>query len=339
MRPELVCASRAAAPADSTMRELSAALDEELSALPARHREPLLLCYLEGMTRDQAARRLSLSLRTLDRRLVRGRELLRSRLAKQGLTLSAAILAAGLAEGGTSVAIPALLVAGTVKSAAAFARKSTNAAAGPIAELASGLLKNMAKAKLRALAVVLLGASVVTAGGGLLGRKVYAAREQPELHASAPAKPPLAPEPAPEETRHLVHTDRFGDPLPAGVVASMGSRRMRAAYAVHSLAYSPDGRSLAAGTEKGIWVWDTITGRVLRRFHVPETWKVDIRFVTDANLACAAGHSTAQYWLLDIRNGNELLHTELPSAATEFAIAPDGKRVAVCARGQHRSPG
>src|SRR5262245_45967523 len=45
--------------------ELTAALDEELAALPETFRSPLLLCYLQAQTRDQAARELGWSLRTL----------------------------------------------------------------------------------------------------------------------------------------------------------------------------------------------------------------------------------------------------------------------------------
>ena len=59
-------------------RELAAVLDEELHCLPGECRSALLLCYLEGLTRDQAARQLGWSLRTLDRRLESGRELLRT---------------------------------------------------------------------------------------------------------------------------------------------------------------------------------------------------------------------------------------------------------------------
>src|SRR5262245_47952579 len=55
--------------APEAAHELSAALDEEVRRLPARHREPLVLIYLEGLTRDEAAARMGWSLRTLDRRL------------------------------------------------------------------------------------------------------------------------------------------------------------------------------------------------------------------------------------------------------------------------------
>src|SRR5262249_35720421 len=54
---------------EMTMREGRAVLYEELAALPEELRSPLVLCYLEGATQEQAARRLGWSHRTLRRRL------------------------------------------------------------------------------------------------------------------------------------------------------------------------------------------------------------------------------------------------------------------------------
>jgi RNA polymerase sigma factor (sigma-70 family) len=83
-----------------TVREAQATLDEELARLPERPRAALVLCYLEGATQDEAARQLGWSSATLRRRLEQGRHLLRVRLARRGLTLSAALLGALLgAEG------------------------------------------------------------------------------------------------------------------------------------------------------------------------------------------------------------------------------------------------
>ena len=65
---------------------LSSDLDDELDRLPERYRGPVVLCFLDGLTRDEAARRLGYSLNTLKRRLEAGRELLRERLARRGLT-------------------------------------------------------------------------------------------------------------------------------------------------------------------------------------------------------------------------------------------------------------
>src|SRR5262249_12101295 len=57
-----------------TARELFRVLDEELQKLPDRYRTPLVLCYLEGQTRDQAAHQLGWSVRTLHRRLEEGKK-------------------------------------------------------------------------------------------------------------------------------------------------------------------------------------------------------------------------------------------------------------------------
>src|SRR5262245_2233483 len=72
---------------DVTAREFLAVLDEEMQRLAERHRTPLVLCYLEGRTCDQAARQLGWSVRTLKRRLEQARTCLRERLGRRGLTL------------------------------------------------------------------------------------------------------------------------------------------------------------------------------------------------------------------------------------------------------------
>src|SRR5262245_45078579 len=82
--------------AEVSGRELLAVVDAELQQLPDPVRAPLVLCYLEGKTRDAAARVLGWSLATLKRRLGEGRTLLRERLTRRGLGLPAALLLAGL---------------------------------------------------------------------------------------------------------------------------------------------------------------------------------------------------------------------------------------------------
>ncbi|MBX9585521.1 MAG: sigma-70 region 4 domain-containing protein, partial [Gemmataceae bacterium] len=70
-----------------TARELLAVGDEEVSRLPPRYRGPLVLCYLEGLTRDEAARSCGWSPSTFARRLRRGRERLKARLPRRGVGL------------------------------------------------------------------------------------------------------------------------------------------------------------------------------------------------------------------------------------------------------------
>jgi RNA polymerase sigma factor (sigma-70 family) len=120
-RREAVAAERRAG-RDPTWSELLLLLDEELARLPDQYREPLLLCYLQGCTQDEAAARLGWSLSTLRRRLDHGRDLLRERLVGLGVgvlapltpTLREATLSAVFAEAsGVAVSASVLALADT----------------------------------------------------------------------------------------------------------------------------------------------------------------------------------------------------------------------------------
>jgi RNA polymerase sigma factor (sigma-70 family) len=86
------------------LQELLAALDEELARLPNRYRAPLVLCYLEGRSRDEAALQLGWSIGTVRGCLERGRQVLRKRLLRRGLSLPAVLLTAGVADAGVRAA-------------------------------------------------------------------------------------------------------------------------------------------------------------------------------------------------------------------------------------------
>src|SRR5207248_9268945 len=60
-------------------------LDEEVQRLPEKYRAPGLLCYLQGATNEEAARRLRCPTGTLKVRLLRARELLRKRLERRSV--------------------------------------------------------------------------------------------------------------------------------------------------------------------------------------------------------------------------------------------------------------
>jgi RNA polymerase sigma factor (sigma-70 family) len=111
--------------------EVRAALDDALASLPSRLREPLVLCYLEGFTQDEAAAALACSATTVKGRVTRGRERLRRILAKRGLLLSAALAAPLVA--GPAVAVE--MAGGTARAAAVF--RATGAAPPAIRGLLS----------------------------------------------------------------------------------------------------------------------------------------------------------------------------------------------------------
>jgi RNA polymerase sigma factor (sigma-70 family) len=112
------CPTPADPAAEVTWRELRAVLDEELSRLPDHYRVTFQLCYEEGNTQDEAARRLGWPRGTLKRRLERTRDLLRSRLMRRGITLSAALIGLGLAARMASASVPAPLLDDTLRAVA-----------------------------------------------------------------------------------------------------------------------------------------------------------------------------------------------------------------------------
>ena len=78
--------------ANSGTAKLRTALsfDEEIDRLPEKYRQPIILCYMQGQTQEEAAQTLGWPLGTVQIRLHRGRERLRSRLTRRrGAGLSA----------------------------------------------------------------------------------------------------------------------------------------------------------------------------------------------------------------------------------------------------------
>lgn len=77
---------------DHPWSDLKQVVHEELDNLPGPYHTPLLLCYLEGLTHEQAAEQLRWPLGTVKTRLLRGRKMLRSRLERRGIALGLALL-------------------------------------------------------------------------------------------------------------------------------------------------------------------------------------------------------------------------------------------------------
>ena len=157
----------AQAPDESTWREVQQVLYEELNKISKGYRSPLVLCYLEGKTQDEAAAQLGVSKATVKKRLERGRALLRVRLVRRGLGPAAVQLAALWPLAIASANPGPILVASTVKAAALIPAGQMVAAglvSTKVAALMETAVKPMLVTKLKNTGMVVL--AVVLAGSG-----------------------------------------------------------------------------------------------------------------------------------------------------------------------------
>jgi RNA polymerase sigma factor (sigma-70 family) len=150
-------------------------LHEEIARLPEHYRQPVVLCYLEGLTTEQAASRIGVPAGTVHSRLSRARERLHGQLGRRGLTVGTTLFAAGKSSNAT-VTLPAILLDRTVRASFAFAGRRTGEAAvasKAITTLAEGVLYTMRVSKLTLVGSAVL-ATAIAVGGvasfGQLGR-------------------------------------------------------------------------------------------------------------------------------------------------------------------------
>jgi RNA polymerase sigma factor (sigma-70 family) len=178
-----------------TWRELRATLDEELYHLPDKYREPLVLCYLQGKTNEEAAHQLGWPIGSMSARLARGRELLRDRLASRNRAVPPVLLASLLARVPEAASVPAHLREVTVQAALSLA---AGGVAGSLSPAVRALVEGTGKATgsgrsavlvalLLALAALMLGGAVLAHAGLGKNNNQGALPQQPPSEASSGA--------------------------------------------------------------------------------------------------------------------------------------------------------
>jgi RNA polymerase sigma factor (sigma-70 family) len=309
-------ASPASTPGDAldelTARELLRTFDEELQRLPEAYRLPLTLCALEGLTQEDAARRLGWTTGSVKGRLERGRARLHARLLRRGLTLAGALAAVEVSRS----AAPAVPTAATVRLALAFAAGEKSSQ--PAVLLAEGVLMGTAASRLRLVAaLLLLGVGLAAAVGVLAQSRPGAAAPQ----TAPPDGPGAAGTP---EAR----VDGDGDPLPAGALLRLGSVHLRHRNCLRSVAFTPDGKLLAsAGWDPVIRFWDPQTGKEVRQVLAPEHGVDGIAFARDGKLLAGAGMDGAVL-LWDAATGREVRRLEGHRRQVKgIAFSPKGDRL------------
>jgi RNA polymerase sigma factor (sigma-70 family) len=335
--------------AEVAWKEVRGLLDDEVGRLPDALREPLLLCYFEGLTRDEAAEKLGWSRRTLMRRLEQARDRLRRRLESRGVA-TLGLGAAVLSPRGLAALVPDRLVTAAVAVATG----------GPVPAGVRALAGGAAVSLLH----VAVGLSLLLAGAGL---------GLAALSTSPGTEPPAAlttddhPPPPPGQADAL---DGDGRPLPPGAVHRLGSRRFRIEGRNDFLLPSPDGRhalvhpqpALSAYAAQGLMLVDIDTGLRVRSFEdsrrVPKAGRYDaVRpavFSPDGKTLYALGwHKSEEsgqsfyVWayldnpckrvvlVWDVATGKKTAEWNVPSGGLLGAsllglnVSPDGKRLYV----------
>lgn len=180
---------------DDPPRDWLPLFDAALQRLPAKYRDPVVLCELQGVSRRDASVRLGLTEGTLSSRLGRARDLLRRKLAPAGFPLA---IGSALAP----AVVPEALTAATVAASAHLSAASVSAVV-----LTEGVLVAMFASKLKAgalagSAVLVLGVVAglqftgpVSGAGGPPAKDGFPAKETPK-EAARVAPPKIDPKPA-----------------------------------------------------------------------------------------------------------------------------------------------
>ncbi len=230
--------------AEVAWKDVRRTLDEELDALPDKYRGPVVLCWLDGLTQDEAARRLGTSLATLKRRLDAAGELLRARLVRRGL---APVLAAGavLDATGLTASVPdALSIA-----AITLGFQASEAPSGVGALETFVAVAEPGRRYLRAVAALALAAGVAVVA--LSPEPPTPPNEPAPKLPDSPRTVELAPEPRPVAAK-----------LPPRLVPR---NRMTGYVRGPDLWWSPNGKLLAAittdvtGENERVTLWDVET--------------------------------------------------------------------------------
>ncbi len=170
--------------------DLRASIHAEVERLPEALRMPVVLCDLQGLTREQAADELRWTEWMVRGRLTRGRAKLKARLTRCGLAPSAGVVTAMLARE-ASATVPEALAAVTVRSA--LAPVAAGATASKAAVLAGRAIRAMGAARLKTATAVAMTAAAVAGTSVVLALMPAPQRPDGQMPAMPKKAMPQAP--------------------------------------------------------------------------------------------------------------------------------------------------
>jgi RNA polymerase sigma factor (sigma-70 family) len=173
-----------------SVREAGRILHEELARLPERYRAPLVLCYLEDKTHDEAAAALGWSLTAFRGRLDRARQVIRRRLERRGLCLGAVLSVPALGALDSRILAATLAVPTSRAAVVGIEQAATGGTVSPaVFRLTCGVLATMTTSSFKLTAAVLVG--LVLVAGSAFGFAVLSGQPTPGAGVSRSPEPGL----------------------------------------------------------------------------------------------------------------------------------------------------
>lgn len=181
-----------------SVREEIEALHEEIERLPERYRTAIVLCDLQGLTHEEAARRLGRPVGTVSARISRARDRLRGRLSRRGVALPGGLLALAGVTGQAS-AMPAALADSTIKIAMTVSMGlKAGAVPASIAALSQGVARTMFLTKIETVIATLLLAGAAAGSVAVVAQQASPPRNPPQVNGPAQKSSEEAPAKTPE---------------------------------------------------------------------------------------------------------------------------------------------
>ncbi len=154
---------------DDKTEGLLGLLHKEIDRLPERYRFAVIMCDLEGLSHERAARQLGWPVGTVKSRLARARQLLRARLTGHGFASPTIFAITEAASSSVDAAVSRRMVESTLQAALLMAKAPT---IGVVSLLAEEVLKTMFLTKLKLILAAVLMTSALAAGtANVLGRQ------------------------------------------------------------------------------------------------------------------------------------------------------------------------
>src|SRR5215831_5164269 len=128
----------------------------------------------------------------------------------------------------------------------------------------------------------------------------------------------------------LAADDPYGDPIPAGAKARLGTARMRNGYGNSISVIAPDGKSLAGtGASGGVAYYDPATGKVTRTVKIDNAFGTPAGFSADGKRGVSISFDSAFVWNTDSGKIVAKVMRPTPGGDNAVALSADGKRLAI----------